>query len=54
MLVLLSKNMDQLQEYVVHPREFGHWMHIYGLNIGHVWEIEKKVGSGFVKGILIS
>jgi hypothetical protein len=52
MLELVVKDLDRLEKYIVHPSEFSHFMHFYGLNIAFLGEVMNKVEGAFVKGIL--
>lgn len=46
--------MDKLEEYVVHPCEFGPLLHKYGLNISCLGELSKQVENNFVLKLLKS
>lgn len=51
-IITLSKNLNKLEEYVVHPNEFSPLLHLYGLNISSMGEVYKRVDNIFIKGII--
>ena len=51
-LTALSTNLNKLEEYIIHPREFSTLLHVYGLNMKMVNQMYALIENTFMREII--